>query len=75
MIHPLMQLGFISENKGLGLIASEDIPKGTISFVQDPLDISIHISDKLLEDPRLKSHIEKYSFLNHKDEFVISWDA
>ncbi|MEZ4744220.1 MAG: SET domain-containing protein [Bdellovibrionota bacterium] len=74
MIHPNIQLRWLSDAKGYGLIAIKSIPAGSITFAQDPLDIAIPTSSHLLEDQRIKKYIEKYAFLNSDDEFVISWD-
>ena len=39
MIIPWVRIVWISDQKGYGLVASRPIPKGTITFAQDGLDI------------------------------------
>jgi hypothetical protein len=41
MIIPWVKIQWISDEKGYGLLATRDIPKGTVTFVQDGLDIVI----------------------------------
>ena len=74
MIHPYSKLQWISDHVGYGLFATQKIPKGSITFVQDPLDIRISTDSPLLNDKRIRASVEKYSYINNESEFVISWD-
>lgn len=74
MIHPDIELRFLSPEKGYGLFAVRRIPKGTVTFVQDPLDISIPASSPLLKDDRVAHLIERYSYMNARAECIVSWD-
>lgn len=38
MIHPHTQIGYISDEVGFGVIATQFIPAGTITWVLDDLD-------------------------------------
>jgi len=38
MMHPHTKVQFISDEVGHGVVATAFIPKGTITWVQDPLD-------------------------------------
>ena len=38
MIHPSTELKYVSPEIGIGVVATEFIPKGTITWALDPLD-------------------------------------
>jgi len=74
MIHPDTELRFINYNKGKGVFATKPIPKGTLTYVADDLEIEIEPDDFRLSDPRYKNIIETYSFINRDGKRIISWD-
>lgn len=74
MIHPDTELRFINSNKGKGVFATKPIPKGTLTYVSDSLEIEIAPDDSRLRDPRYKSIIETYSFIDRNGTRIISWD-
>lgn len=74
MIHPDTELRFINHNKGRGIFATKPIPKGTLTYVSDDLEIVIDPDDYRLSDPRYKNIIETYSFINRDGKRIISWD-
>ena len=61
MIIPWVRIVWISDQKGYGLVATRPIPRGTITFVQDGLDIVISEENYHKVDPGLLEYIEKYS--------------
>ncbi len=74
MIHPFTELKFISEQKGYGVVAKQFIPKGTITWVQDSLDM-IFDQKKLAElGPNYASIVDTYSFRDNLGNFVLCWD-
>lgn len=74
MIHPFTELKFISEQKGYGVVAKQFIPKGTITWVQDSLDM-VFDQKKLAElGPNYASIIDTYSFRDNQGNFVLCWD-
>lgn len=74
MMHPDTELKWISDQKGFGVIATKLIPKGTITWVQDELDI-VYPPEKPDElNPLTRSLFEKYSFRNSKGEYILCWD-
>lgn len=74
MMHPDTRLEWIDEEKGFGVVATKLIPKGTITWVQDELDI-VFSPDKPEElKPLTREFLEKYSFRNHKGEHILCWD-
>lgn len=74
MMHPSMQVAFISEVKGLGLVATELIPAGTITYVCDSMDIVIPHNDPRLLNPLYAAQIMRYGFTNADGSYVVSWD-
>ncbi len=74
MIHPFTELKFISEQKGYGVVAKQFIPKGTITWVQDSLDM-VFDHKKLAElGPNYAPIIDTYSFRDNQGNFVLCWD-
>lgn len=74
MIHPHTELRFINEEKGFGVVATQFIPKGTITWAGDPLD-QIFTVRRLQElDPVFREVVHTYAFRNQYGEFVLCWD-
>lgn len=74
MIHPDTELKSINKDKGKGIFATAFIPKGTLTYVKDPLEIEIQPDDPLLQDPRIGPIIETYSYTDEKGMRIVSWD-
>lgn len=74
MIHPDTELQFINHKKGSGVFATKPIPKGTLTYVKDALEVVIEPGDERLSDPRYKDQIETYSFIDCDGKCVLSWD-
>lgn len=74
MIHPSTEVRFISPEKGYGLVATEFIPKGTITWVQDELDHVFERSRVENIHPAARQYLETYSFTNKNGELVLCWD-
>ena len=75
MIHPDTRLKWISDKKGFGVVATKLIPKGTITWVQDELDIVFRPDEPENFKPLSKELCEKYSFRNNKGEHILCWDV
>lgn len=74
MIHPDTEVRFISKEKGYGVVATQFIPKGTITWVQDDLD-RIFTRDEIEKlSPYVKQHLDIYSFTNKQGEKILCWD-
>ena len=74
VIHPDSELRFVSPAIGYGLFATRLIPKGTITWVVDPLD-QIISPPKLHALPELvKTSAFKYSYLNGYGNRILCWD-
>ena len=75
MIHPHTQLQYINDQLGYGVFATAVIPKGTIVYVQDGLDIVIPPDSFLLQDPLQRAQIDKYAVVEPPDgQRIVSWD-
>lgn len=74
MIHPKTRATLVNENVGLGVFATEFIPKGTIVYVIDSFDIVIKPNDKKLTDELYKDYLDKYSYVDEKGDYIICWD-
>ncbi len=74
MIHPDTELKVVNQNKGRGIFATAFIPKGTITYVKDPLEIEIDPDDPRLQNPAIKDIIETYSYIDNNGIRIISWD-
>ncbi|MHA6279231.1 SET domain-containing protein [Salinimicrobium sp. CAU 1759] len=74
MMHPDTEVHFISEEIGYGVVAKKFIPRGTITWVQDPLDRVLTVAEVEKMHPSVQEQVEKYSFRNNKGELVLCWD-
>lgn len=73
MMHPDTELKFVSPEIGYGVFAKAPIPKGTIVYATDALDIKIRLDDELAQDPLYVRHIKRYAILEH-GHYVLCWD-
>lgn len=74
MMHPHTDLRFINDQVGHGVVATADIPKGTVTWVLDKLDREFTQRQiKSLGDPYAKT-LEKYCFRNQNGHWVLCWD-
>ena len=74
MILESLRLKWISDEIGYGLFAAETIKKGTITYVQDGMDIVIKPQEQFRYPENVQPIIEKYSFENHLGDLIICWD-
>jgi hypothetical protein len=74
MIHPHTRIQFINEDMGYGVFATGFIPKGTITYVKDSLELEITPNDFLQHTPQMQDQIEKYSYIDENGIRIVSWD-
>ncbi|RNL88460.1 SET domain-containing protein-lysine N-methyltransferase [Sinomicrobium pectinilyticum] len=74
MIHPHTELQFISDEMGYGVVATQLIPKGTITWVQDKLDIVLSSAQIDEMSDFYKNILDIYTFRNNKGDYVLCWD-
>lgn len=74
MMHPDTELRFISEEVGLGVVATKFIPKGTIVWALDELDMILEEDFVDSLDEIRQEIIYKYSYQNNDYEYILCWD-
>lgn len=74
MIHPKTEIRFINPIIGYGVVATELIPAGTITWVQDKLDQEFTPFEFERFEPVYQNILETYSFRNNKGNLVLCWD-
>jgi hypothetical protein len=74
MIHPSTELKFISPEVGMGVVATEFIPKGTITWAFDPLDQVFSPEEVLNMKPFFRNFLDKYTYRDHQGYYILCWD-
>ena len=74
MIHPKTELKFISNEIGYGVVATDFIPAGTITWVLDKLDREFSPSDFLSMELIYQNILDTYTYRNNNGNFVLCWD-
>ncbi|MBI9080104.1 MAG: SET domain-containing protein-lysine N-methyltransferase [Pseudodesulfovibrio sp.] len=74
MIHPKNEVRFVNPSIGYGVFATADIPRGTIVYVKDRLEIEL--TEKIFNalDEHHKSIAVKYSYTDENGIKILSWD-
>jgi len=74
MIHPDTELRFISPEVGYGVVATKFIPKGTITWILDPLDQAFTCEQIQAMDQAFREQINKYTYRDNQGNFILCWD-
>lgn len=74
MIHPKTELKFISSQIGYGVVATEFIPAGTITWALDDLDREFTPTKLKKMNPLYQNILETYCYRNNKGNYVLCWD-
>ena len=74
MIHPATELRLVNPHVGYGVFASKRIPKGSLVYVQDPLDIELTPERYHSLDEVTRSLAERYSYIDARENRILSWD-
>ena len=74
MLHPNTEVKFINEQKGYGVVATQPLPKGTITWVQDSLDRVFTPKQYHAFSSIYKNILDIYTFRNNKGNYVLCWD-
>ncbi len=74
MIHPHNELRFVDPLIGWGVFATQPIPGGTITWVFDDLDQIVTPERALELAPVLAEAVEKYSYLNGRNQRLLCGD-
>jgi hypothetical protein len=74
MIHPHTSLSFISDDIGYGVVATQAIPRGTITWVRDDLDQVITSGRLRRMETLCRQIVEKYCFRDGAGDHILCWD-
>jgi hypothetical protein len=74
MIHPETELRFVNPSIGYGVFATAFIPKGTLTYVKDMLEIEVTPERFAALDPRCREAVTKYCYIDERGTRVVSWD-
>jgi len=74
MIHPDTELKFISPEKGYGIVATKFIPKGTMTWIMDPLDQVFTPEEIRQMHPVFQEKLNTYSYRDSNGDYILCWD-
>ena len=74
MIHPDTEVKFISKEIGYGVVATEQIPAGTITWALDKLDQIFDPAEVANMSPFHQDIIDTYCFRNSSGQLILCWD-
>jgi uncharacterized protein len=74
MIHPDTELRKVNDIIGYGVFARRFIPKGTIVYVKDPLEIEIAPEQFEIMDAKLQAVVNWFSYIDETGTRIVSWD-
>lgn len=74
MIHPHTELKFINKQIGFGIVATQLIPAGTITWVLDSLDMAFTPAQIELLDSEIKKILDIYCYIANTGNWVYCWD-
>lgn len=74
MIHPHTEVKLVDAQIGLGVYATHFIPKGTILYVVDEMELIYAKDSQILKDDKYKPYIEKFSYTDQHGNRIVSWD-
>lgn len=74
MIYPKTEIKFINEAIGFGVVATEFIPAGTITWVLDKLDRQFSPEEFDNMDTLYQNILDIYTFRHSNGNFVLCWD-
>ena len=74
MIHPHTEVRFINDQVGYGVVATQFIPKGTITWAKDQLDREFDYKQLNSFPDVYKEILEKYCYRDNRGKYVLCWD-
>lgn len=74
MMHPDTTARYIGAEKGIGIVATADIPVGTIVYVYDAMEIVLRPDDPRLKNPLYQKLFDHFSFADKWGNRVVCWD-
>ncbi len=73
-MHPGTKLAYIGPANGHGVFARTFIPKGSLIYVLDPLDIVIAPDDPRNDDPLYEEMLTTYAYTEPNGNRILCWD-
>lgn len=74
MIHPHTELRKIDTAVGFGVFATKPIPRGTITWVLDRLDMVLQADEVTRMPAAYLPILDRYTFRDHAGNYVLCWD-
>lgn len=74
MIHPHTRLVKIDDKIGVGIVATNMIPKGTITWCRDELDFILRPRATKALPKKLQNHFLIYAHRNDSGDYLLNWD-
>ena len=74
MVHPQTTLRHVNERIGDGVFATRFIPKGTLVYVKDPLEIELSPAKFSSLRGKIRQMADKYSYIDQRGYRILSWD-
>jgi len=74
VIHPATELRRTNHQIGYGVIATALIPRGTITWVRDPLDRRLEPSSVARMPDLLRAALDRYCYRELDGSYVLCWD-
>lgn len=74
MMHPATELRYINEEIGHGVVATRDIPAGSITWAQDDLDHVFAPEEIERLGPLFNEQLDKYCFRDREGRWILCWD-
>ncbi|MFX3634394.1 MAG: SET domain-containing protein [Candidatus Pristimantibacillus sp.] len=74
MIHPDTELRFVNEEVGVGVFATKFIPKGTIVWISDDLNIILDEDYVDSLDELRREMLIKYTYQENNGDYILNWD-
>jgi len=75
MIHPDTGMVFVSDEIGLGVVATASLPRGTIVWAQDRFDVEIPLQTYRELDAAHRAVVDRYAHLDAGKNRILCWDA
>lgn len=74
MMHPHTEIRFIRPEIGYGVVATQYIPKGTITWALDKLDRIFSQEEVESMDAFYKKILDTYTFRDNQGQYILCWD-
>jgi hypothetical protein len=74
MIRPHTALRFINPHIGFGVVATARIPRGTITWVRDPLDVAMSPSEVTALHGLYQATLDRFTFIDGTGQRILCWD-